>query len=92
MSTSANYPPDTPITILKNIGPETEKMLNRVGIYTVGDLESVGVVEAWKRVCAIEPRATVVGLYALQGALLNIHWNELPRDMKEELRARFEAD
>jgi hypothetical protein len=37
---------------------------------------------------AIHPReASLVLLYALQAALLDCHWNDLPPGMKESLKA-----
>ena len=75
---------------LKNIGEKTEQWLNEVGIDTPEQLAMIGVVEAWKRVRNLHPEATLVGLYALQGAMLNMRWNDLPDEMKAELKAQFE--
>ncbi|MDX1995016.1 MAG: TfoX/Sxy family DNA transformation protein [bacterium] len=36
----------------------------------------------------MHPELTLVGLYALQGAVLDVHWNSLPPDMKDELRTQ----
>ena len=77
---------------LKNIGPKSESLLNQVGIYSVEDLDAIGVVSAWKRVREIEPSASLVGLYALQGALMNIHWHDVPQDIKDDLLRQWEAD
>ncbi len=81
----------TRLSQLKNIGETSERLLNQVGIQTVEDLERVGVVKAWKRVKAIEPSANLAGLYALQGALMDIHWNALPDDIKLQLRDEWES-
>ncbi len=83
--------PDKKLSQLKNIGAKSEALLHQVGIMTVDDLDAIGAVEAWKRVRAIEPSASLVGVYALQGALMNMHWNDLPQDMKDDLRAQWEA-
>jgi DNA transformation protein and related proteins len=84
--------PDKKLSDLKNIGTKSEVLLNQVGIITVADLDEVGAVGAWKRVRDIEPSASLVGVYALQGALMNIHWNALPQDIKDDLRHQWEAD
>lgn len=75
---------------LRNIGPQTERWLHEAGIHTPNELEALGAMEAWRRVRALRPDASLVGLYAVQGALINCHWNELPEEMRDELRAAFE--
>ena len=76
---------DEKLSDLKNIGAKSEALLNQVGIYTLADLDAVGAVEAWKRVHEVAPSANLVGVYALQGALMNIHWNAIPQDIKDDL-------
>ncbi len=83
--------PDKKLSQLKNIGAKSEALLHQVGIMTVDDLDAIGAVEAWKRVRAIEPSASLVGVYALQGALMKLHWNALPQDMKDDLRDQWES-
>jgi DNA transformation protein len=76
---------------LKNIGPKGEYWLNQAGFFTLADIEAAGAVEAWQQVRQIWPQASLVGLYALQGALMNLHWNALPESLKDELRAAWQA-
>jgi DNA transformation protein len=48
---------------------------------------ALGVVEAYKRVKAAYPEKVSLNLlYGLQAALLDLPWNELPPDIKEELK------
>jgi DNA transformation protein len=70
---------------LMNLGPASEKMLKAVDIRTPEDLEALGAVEAFRRVrdCELNPSLNL--LYALEGALTGVPWNELP----DELRARL---
>jgi DNA transformation protein and related proteins len=76
-----------PINKLPNIGPKSAHWLEGVGIRTDDDLEELGAVEAYRRVkAAFAGRVSLNLLWALQGALLNLPWNELPPDMKEKLR------
>jgi len=75
---------------LKNLGPASERMLNAAGIHTLDDLETLGAVEAYRRVKGCFPdEVTRVLLYALQGALWDLHWNALPADMKAQLLAEL---
>jgi DNA transformation protein len=81
-------PKDHPQPI-RNIGPKTRSWLDAVGIHTLADLEDLGAVAAYKRLkTAFPDKVTLNALYGLQAAILNIHWNALPPDMKDDLRAQ----
>lgn len=74
---------------LKNIGLVTAEWLHEVGIHTRADLQSVGPVLVWQKLKAIYPhKVSLVLLYALEGALADLHWNQLPPEVKAELRAQ----
>ena len=78
---------DRTVDELKNLGPVTARLLHEVGIETERQLRQVGAVAAYRRLKHLAPRQiTLVCLYALQGALTDTHWNELPGLLKEELR------
>lgn len=70
---------------LKNLGMASVNILHAVGINTYADLRNVGAVDAYRRIKARDINVSKVMLYALQGALLDIHWNDLPLDMKAQL-------
>ena len=73
---------------LRNIGPKTAAWLAGIGIKSEADLRRVGPVAAYRRLKHERPQeVTVVCLYALYGALANRHWNELPAELKQALRA-----
>ena len=73
---------------LKNIGPRSAVWLSAVGVETADDLERLGPVEAWRRAkVAVPDEVTIVLLYALQAALLDLHWTELPVDLKRRVAA-----
>ena len=81
----------TAIKKLPNIGPKSAQWLESVGIKTLEDLEELGAVGAYRRVKAAYPgRVSLNMLWGLQGALLDLPWNELPPDMKEKLRKEVE--
>jgi DNA transformation protein len=76
---------------LKNIGPRTESWLHAIEVHSLDDLERLGAVEVYRRLREHFPnRVSLNALYALQGAILNLHWNALPPDMKAELRQQAE--
>ncbi len=72
---------------LRNIGPKSAQWLKAVGIQTAEDLSEVGAVEAYQRTKEAFPdKVSLNMLYALQGALLDLPWSELPPDMAVNLR------
>jgi DNA transformation protein and related proteins len=75
---------------LKNLGMASVNILHAVGINTYADLHRVGAVEAYLRIKARDINVSKVMLYALQGALLNVHWNDLAPAMKLQLVAEAE--
>ncbi len=72
---------------LKNIGVTTAQWLHDAGIHTQADLEEIGAVMAYKVLQHQQPqKVNIMLLYALQGALLDMHWNALPLALKEQLK------
>lgn len=70
-----------------NIGEKSARWLESVGIHSPEDLYDMGAVEAYKRVKLAYPDLVSLNmLYALQGALLDLPWNELPADIVEKLQ------
>jgi len=76
---------------MKNMGPQSSEWLASVGIYTLEDVANLGVVETYRRVKAAHPDKVSLNLiYGLQAALLDLPWNELPLDIKDELKRQVE--
>ncbi len=76
---------------MKNMGPKSREWLASVGVNTLDDVAKLGVVETYKRVKAAYPEKVSLNLlYGLQAALLDLPWNELPADIKEELKRQVE--
>jgi len=69
---------------LKNIDPKTVGWLEAVGIHSKDDLIALGAVEVYRRLQIHYP-VTLNTLWALQGAILDIPFNQLPELMKQEL-------
>lgn len=70
---------------LKNLGMATVNILNAIGVNTRQELAEMGAVEAYCRIKARGIHVSKVMLYALQGALMDIHWNDLTPEHKLEL-------
>ena len=76
---------------LRNIGKVSAGRLAAVGITTPSDLEAVGALEAYHRVKEAFPKQTSLNLlYALEGAILDLPWDDLPLALRERLREAAE--
>ncbi len=70
---------------LKNLGAASINILHAVGINSYKDLQTVGPVETYLRIKRRDIHVSKVMLYALQGALLDTHWNSLDPSLKQQL-------
>jgi len=76
---------------LKNIGKEIERKLKSVDILTAEELRKVGSKEAFFRLKSRYPNVCLVYLYALEGAIADIEYNQLPEDVKQNLKEYRES-
>jgi len=74
---------------LKNLGKTSALWLHAVGIHSVGELRRRGAVAAYRAVIARGFNASRVLLYSIEGALLDMHWSELPDEHKAQLVAQL---
>ena len=81
---------NTKLIDLKNIGNTSALWLTTIGINNVEQLQEIGAVEAYTRIQERGIKVSKVLLYALEGALLNTHWNDIPEAKKERLRQQAE--
>lgn len=77
---------------LKNLGMASVNILHAIGINTYDDLKNIGSVDAYRRIKTRGINVSKVMLYALEGALLDLHWNELDIDLKERLVRESEQE
>lgn len=77
---------------LPNIGKETERQLNQVGIETVEQLREAGSRVAWLKIHAIDLSACIHRLYGLEGAIRGIKKSELPLEVKAELKEFYNSN
>lgn len=77
----------------KNIGVTLEKHLNEIGVFSLADLARMTPVNAYLRISKQNPHKrfpVCYYLYSLQGALLDLHWNNLPAKLKTTLLKEVE--
>ena len=76
---------------LRNIGPKSAAWLRQVGLRSHEDLAAAGPVEAYMRVRRAGFRPGLNLLYAIEGALRDCHWQDVPEARRSELVAAAEA-
>lgn len=76
---------------MRNIGPKSAAWLRQVGLRSRADLEATGALEAFMRVKRAGFKPSLNLLYALEGALLDCHWQEVPEQRRSELVQAAEA-
>lgn len=79
------------LTDLPNLGPDTARQLQAVGITTAQALRQTGSREAWLRIQAQDSSACYNRLLGLEGAVRGIRKAELPESVKAELKEFYQA-
>ncbi len=74
------------LTSLKNIGKEMERKLKSIGINSPDELKKIGSKDAFFRLKLRYPEICLVHLYTLQGAVDDMEYNQLPEEMKKDLK------
>ncbi len=75
------------LTSLENIGKEMDRKLKSVEISTAEELIKIGSKDAYYRLKAKYSNVCLVHLYSLQGAIDNIPYNRLSREVKADLKS-----
>ncbi|MGD8781594.1 MAG: TfoX/Sxy family DNA transformation protein [Ignavibacteria bacterium] len=78
------------ITKLRNLGPTSEKLLNSIDVYTLDDIKELTPVVIFHILKSRGYNVTLNMVYALQGAIMDLHYLEVPEDIKKELKEEIE--
>lgn len=81
-----------PVEKIRNIGPKSMAWLRQTGVRSLADLQSVGSLAAFVRIKRAGFRPSLNLLYALEGAILGCHWQEIPDARRAELVQAAEAE
>ena len=74
------------LTSMRNIGAEMARKLAAAGIHTSEELTEAGSEDAFFRLKTLYPNVCLVHLYALEGAVRGVDFNELPPEVKADLK------
>jgi len=74
------------LTSLQNIGKEMAQKLESIDIATAEALKEAGSRKAFIRLKLEGHNVCLVHLYALEGAVTDREFNDLPEDVKRELK------
>ena len=80
------------LAVLPNLGPVSARRLAEAGITSVATLRRLGAIEAWRRVRAHWPGASLNLLWALEGALTGRGWQEVARTERTRLLLALDDD
>ncbi len=75
---------------LPNLGPKSQAMLIAAGIHTLADLHRLGSVAAYLQVKRQGGNASLNLLWALEGAISGLHWQEVAREHRTSLLLALE--
>jgi DNA transformation protein len=87
---SKRRPPNEPPE-LRGLGPKSLEILKRAGITTRAQLENLGPVQAFIAARDVEPRVTLNLLWGIAGAVMDVHWTKLPREVRSSLLLEYDA-
>lgn len=70
---------------VRNIGPKSAAWLRQVGVHSPEQLAELGAVGTFIKIKRAGFRPSLNLLYALEGALRDCHWQEVPEARRSEL-------
>lgn len=79
------------LTAMKNLGAEMARKLEAAGIDSPERLREEGAKAAFFRLKTLYPNVCLVHLYALEGAVRDVDFNTLSREVKADLKAFSDA-
>ena len=75
---------------LRNLGPVSTQWLNSIDVYTKEDIKTIGPIVIYNMLKARGYNVNILIVYALQGAIMDCHWNDIPTKMKIDFKAEIE--
>ncbi len=86
---SATDPVVLELAALKNLGEKTALWLVDAGVRSRSEMAKLGAIEVCKRMLLAGHPVSLVAAYAIEGALTDTHWNQIPPQKKLEVQRLF---
>ena len=80
---------DSEIPRLLNLGPACARWLAAIGVRTEAELREMGAVRAYRLLALRGYRPSLNLVWGIEGALRGVHWNALPPEVRERLKAEL---
>jgi hypothetical protein len=76
---------------IPGLGPASSRWLRSAGIDDIAGVARIGVLDTCELLLKAGHPVSLNMAYALQAALMGTRWNRLPDEVRDQLRAGFEA-
>lgn len=76
---------------LRNLGPQSAQMLQRAGVATPEALRTLGAVDAYIKVLRTGAKPSLNLLWALEGAIHDVPWQEIAHAQRRVLLDRLDS-
>jgi DNA transformation protein len=86
---SAPDPVVLELAALKNLGEKTALWLVDAGVRSRSEMAKLGAIEVCRRMLLAGHPVSLVAAYAIEGALTDTHWNQIPPQKKLEVQRLF---
>ncbi len=86
---SAIDPVVVELAALKNLGEKTALWLVDAGVRSRSEMAKLGAIEVCRRMLLAGHPVSLVAAYAIEGALTDTHWNQIPPQKKLEVQRLF---
>lgn len=86
---SATDPVVLELAALKNLGEKTALWLVDAGVRSRSEMAKLGAIEVCRRMLLAGHPVSLVAAYAIEGALTDTHWNQIPAQKKLEVQRLF---
>ena len=71
---------------LRNLGPKSAQLLSAIGITDRDHLARLGAIETCRRLRDAGQPVSLNMAYAIEGALMDCDWREIPHEFRDQLR------
>jgi DNA transformation protein and related proteins len=79
------------ISKLRNLGKMSAQWLGAIGVHTEEELRALGSVNAYRLLMLRGYRPSLNLVWGIEAALRDVHWLELPDEVKAQVRRELES-